>query len=416
MMSLWKETFHDDDKYIEMVFSNYFDMDNVAYVEDNGEIVSALLGVPYKFCCRQHEIEGLYLCGLATKSEYRRHGIMDNLLHEINERARNRYAFTFLIPADASLSRYYHDRGYENAMFNVLERYTSIHDFIKDYSVILSREDERVSKLKTKYCDTMRVEKLDSSDKNTVEKLSEFIVNSEHSTPYLCLSHSLKDLAAVIEDNTISGGKIFYTVNRDDSITGVAFVTSDCAGVTVKKIFHSDKCTYFRLLDAIKKEYPDLSMTVVRYPEEVDRKVIWSKNYKTRNLGGPSSDTYGEASGVYDVSSSAEMYGMIRFLRVSEILKFLTNVSADSKYSILVKPENEEKEWLFCRANGSDFSCEEMTEIAARVVMDKARPKSTVLTVTDLEKIICRRMEGNSLILEAFGIPRLPINMCLLLD
>ena len=67
MVELWKNTFHDSDDYVNMIFNSYFDMDLVAYHEVGGKVVAALLGVPYNFAAND-----------ATDSEYVKHnGIVD---------------------------------------------------------------------------------------------------------------------------------------------------------------------------------------------------------------------------------------------------------------------------------------------------------------------------------------------------
>lgn len=49
MMKLWKETFHDSDNYISLVFDTYFFPEFVAYRECNGRLLSAMLAIPYDF-------------------------------------------------------------------------------------------------------------------------------------------------------------------------------------------------------------------------------------------------------------------------------------------------------------------------------------------------------------------------------
>ncbi len=174
MMKLWKDTFQDSDTYISMVFDNYFSYELVEYEERDGEVVAAMIAIPYDFvlgglfagksynkflpdddclgnrrcvyCCPDCErvqkrcvefsesesnpetthfenenseigiLSGLYLCGLATKPEYRGSGIMSRLIERINERAAALgYAFTFLIPASRELRNYYSSRGYINS-------------------------------------------------------------------------------------------------------------------------------------------------------------------------------------------------------------------------------------------------------------------------------------------------------------
>ena len=43
MKSLWRDTFHDSDAYINLVFDNYFNPDLLEYEEMNGDVVAGLL-------------------------------------------------------------------------------------------------------------------------------------------------------------------------------------------------------------------------------------------------------------------------------------------------------------------------------------------------------------------------------------
>ena len=157
MMKLWKNTFHDSDDYISLVFDTYFTPDFVAYREENGNVISAMLSVPYTFalsdnfvdkdCCdpmitispkynnrtnsgvpgsddESNLVKGLYLCGLMTSPSHRGAGIMGELIEEMNLRAmRMGFAFTFLIPSSDGLRRYYVKHGYFNASFRRVNRY-----------------------------------------------------------------------------------------------------------------------------------------------------------------------------------------------------------------------------------------------------------------------------------------------------
>ena len=49
MKELWKETFHDSDRYIDLVFDTYFTPENVYYQYDEDILIAALLMVPYDF-------------------------------------------------------------------------------------------------------------------------------------------------------------------------------------------------------------------------------------------------------------------------------------------------------------------------------------------------------------------------------
>ncbi|MDE6549158.1 MAG: GNAT family N-acetyltransferase [Muribaculaceae bacterium] len=120
MMELWKNTFHDSSRYIQLVFDAYFNPDNAFTVYDGDKLIAALLGVEYEFKgsngCSIYK--GMYLCGLATHPDYRRQGIMGKLMEEAEKSARDRgFVMTFLIPADAHLRDYYQKKGYRTTSF-----------------------------------------------------------------------------------------------------------------------------------------------------------------------------------------------------------------------------------------------------------------------------------------------------------
>ena len=62
LASLWKNTFHDSDEFISMLFDNYFNPELAEYEEVNGDVVSGLIGIPYNFGNADSNIKGLCLC------------------------------------------------------------------------------------------------------------------------------------------------------------------------------------------------------------------------------------------------------------------------------------------------------------------------------------------------------------------
>lgn len=124
MMELWKNTFHDSNYYINLVFDTYFSLGNAFTVYDGKKLIAALLGVEYEFQVPDERggvknFKGLYLCGLATHPDYRRKGIMGRLMEDVEKRAKARgYIITFLIPADSHLREYYRKKGYLTSSYN----------------------------------------------------------------------------------------------------------------------------------------------------------------------------------------------------------------------------------------------------------------------------------------------------------
>lgn len=422
MMKLWKDIFHDTDAYISLVFNNYFNSELIEYYEENGRIISALLGVPYEFGCGENKLRGLYLCGLATDEEFRNKGIMNSLIEKINHRAQEKgYSFTFLIPSSDALINYYSVKGYVNAMYRVEDCYTQVHNFEKDYMSILCREDDRVRRLKEKYYHSLTAEIFDDQKSEIRDEIISYIKNAEDSvSTYLCLRHSEKDIDTVINENIISGGKIIVSHSTDGKLTGVAFISIDYRKrVVISKVYYDDNCSLYKILDFVKNTYPDSPISVFCYPEETDRRVLWTKVYGAANPdGGNLEGAYGISERVYDVSRHARPYGMIRILDVHEILKFLANYRNDVKFSILVKEGVEGEKALKCVVNEGKINCETIdTEKIDRSTTRKADGMSvTTLKKKELMELLFRKKDSSNLIMEAFGIPRLPVNMCLLLD
>lgn len=418
MIKLWKDTFHDSDAYISLVFDNYFDLDLVEYNEENGKLVSALLGIPYEFSNGKGKLKGLYLCGLATEHEYRNRGIMNALLDRINDRATDMgFAFSFLIPANKGLINYYSLRRYQTAIYRVEDRYTALHDFEKDYKSSLLCEDERIRTLKSNLYDNLKVERLEITDREKVEKVKELISKCETNvSAYTTLLHSQKDLDNIIKENNLSGGKIFICYNKDNQFTGCAFISVDeRKRIHVLKVYYEDRATLYRILQYIKDVYEDSPISLYGYPEEIDRRVLWEKVYGASNPdGGQLGDAYGVAERVYDVASHAMPYGMIRILNFREILKFIANDRSDLKFSILVKGVCKEERILKCDVRDGEALFREIDEEELNHV--RCNTNVTILKERELLEILFRKKGSSNLIQEAFGIPRLPVNIALLLD
>lgn len=418
MMKLWKDTFHDSDAYVNLIFNNYFNPEYIEYYEENGKLISALLGIPYDFRKGKNVIRGLYLCGLATLNEYRHHGIMTRLLNSINERAKSMgFAFTFLIPATDMLRNFYMKEGYENAIYNVEDRYTDVHDFDTDYRLILEKEDPRVCAIKMKYYENLKVDAISSAEDSLLDAAASYIEsfeNSDHS--YTQLIHSKKDCICVIKENLISGGNVLVCRNNDGKISGVLFATFDeRRRIIIPKIYHDDNCSYFKLLNKIKRVYSDLSMSVICFPEETERRVLWSMAYGAANPDGVPGGAYGVAERVFDVNQHARPYGMVRMLNISEILKFLADDRKECKYSILVKEENGGEFSQIFRVSNGKVETEEIATNLLEIQQNTDRAL-TILSKRNLAKIFFRKKDTNSMIMEALGIPRLGLNMALLLD
>lgn len=402
-----------------MVFDNYFNSELVEFQEFKGEIVSALLAIPYDFGRGNKCLKGVYLCGLSTDESFRHRGLMNELLEKINRKAMNMgYAFSFLIPADEELINYYSRHGYVNAMYRVEDRYTSIHDFRNDYKNCIEKEDKLVRDLKVKKFDTMLTKSLDFDDNNMIEKIKNYVFNYEHKVrPYYTLFHSRKDIEICLHENKISHGDTVISIDVSGSISGVAFMyVDDKRRVVVPKVYHDDACSFFSILNYIKKKYPDYPISVFAYPEETERRGLIIDAYMAANPDGENLGSVPAlAERVYDVSRHAKPYGMVRVLDNCEILKFLAESRVDAKFSILVKEGTDDGKATVFDVDSGNVSCRklEKKEDILRIAGDN---RYCVLSQKEMMEVIFRKKESSNVIMEAFGIPRLILNMSMLLD
>lgn len=246
LSKLWKDTFHDNDDYISLVFNNYYDPRFSEYEETGGEVVAGLVGIPYEFGNAEKRIRALYLCGLATRQQYRSRGIMTRLLARVNEKAREAgFAFTFLIPSDDGLRKYYHDREYVNAFYRVIDNYTSLHDFNREYESILLEQKEKVAELKRRYYSSLKTSVFDhmAEDSESIrEGIRALIRGIEDRQQDLQIIHSDRDIRLLISENVIDKGKIHYVCNQSGTITAAAFTTYSDNSRQYHKTFLHGSC------------------------------------------------------------------------------------------------------------------------------------------------------------------------------
>lgn len=411
MRKLWKETFKDSDRYLDIVFDGNFDPELTEYVVENGKIVSMMTGVPYVFTSRGEKLKGLYLCGLATTPSLRGKGMMTELLKRMETKARNMgFSFLFLIPATPELRIYYGARGFTNAFYNVESRYTSIHDFNKEIENIIEGE-ERLDDAKKQMIMSINVEKLDPSDEKECENVSTYINTKEMGeNRFLGIVHSKTDINKVIIDNSISGGEIYYTKNTSGNITGIAFIIPySKESIKVQKIYSNDTINSLKLLSKIKEIYAEKSLIITQYPEESTRKVIWSEVYGAPNPDGiPGAGAYGIAERVYDVSHHSIPFGMAKILDETKILQYVSRRDKNNSFSVILD-------------NGAEVCLKYVGKNGFITKSSIPRESSEcqthgVFSLKDLSEILFRKVDSSRLILEAFGLPRLGLNMALMLE
>lgn len=436
MMNLWKDTFHDSEEYVRLVFDEYFDPEYVEYEERDGRIIACLMAIPYTFGTNNYTINSVYLCGLSTYYKNRGEGIMTHIIQKIEKKMRQKgYTFMFLIPANSGLRRYYKDRGFINGFYRSALHYTSLHDFKRDFHSSISLEENALSEVKKHYFDGLTIEiidRLEALEEGTVkEGITDFILECERQQKGLTLFQSSQQIKVFLKETILSGGKLVICRNHDEEYAAVGLYSISENEIKENGRFAMNYGSLCKMREGVLLTGDGKNLTVYQYGYEKNsgKESVWNPMYSSvfpqaEQIGG-----VGTMERVYNPNSHSEVYGMIRILSISEILKFLSNWRRDLKYSILVRQENDGKIVGFTSKNGqitqtdiefegidNDENREENNNKKIVYIKDHQGKERMVLTERDLGEILFRRPGGDRIIEEAFDLPAMNGRISLLLD
>lgn len=413
LSSLWREVFNASEDKISLILNSYLDLSLTEVEEVDGEIVAAVMGIPYDFGNNDNHIRALQLVGPATKPQFRSRGIMTRLLAKINDKARREgFVFTFILPHEEGLRKYFKDRDFVNGFYRVVDNYTSLHDFDNEYESILMEQKEKVADLKRNLFRTLKVGVYDMADADAQqvrENIRTLIHNIEASQQDLQIIHSDHDIDAALEYNMLVGGQIYYVCNSS-GISAVAFCTFADDAVCVDKLFASDLASKCKVLSLIKKSNPTRGIHHFIPSIEMDRAALWMRTYGSFMKSAPQNGNVSITERVYSLAAHAKVHGMVRILDFTEILKFQANCRRDLKYSILVKGESSGEIEQISARDGV---------VKVKIISSEAETpdiRTHVMTKRDIGEILFRRRDTDNLITEAFGIPSINGAISLLID
>lgn len=116
IVSLWRESFGDNENDIRFFLDRNYKSDNTLVVEYNGKIVSMLFLLEGKLRINDFDYPSYYLYAACTDVSFRGKGLMFKLLSEAAVVARKRKKdFICLKPAEESLYTFYERNGYVTA-------------------------------------------------------------------------------------------------------------------------------------------------------------------------------------------------------------------------------------------------------------------------------------------------------------
>lgn len=194
--ALWKLCFDDSEEFTELYFNLRYDPRINVAMQSGEDVIAAMQLLPYPMTFGGTEIGTAYISGACTHPDYRRRGVMRQLLGEAFARMQHDgVALATLIPANAHLFDYYARSGF-SPVFRC--RRVPFHATIPD------KTDE-----------TFR--QLDPSDKREAAEAYACLDRKLHERPY-CVQHTAKDFDVILADLKLGEGKIYTLGSPIDTL------------------------------------------------------------------------------------------------------------------------------------------------------------------------------------------------------
>ena len=425
LLGLWEKTTHNSKDFISILFDYYFDVNYVEYKEFDGKIISALCGIPYSFGYGDKTLKGLYLISLSSEEGFRKKGILSELLNNINARLQNEFDFTFLIPQTELLADYFATQEYYHSFYILEERFTPLHNFKNDYILSLTDSDERIRNLKIALTDAISVYNCNNDPFFNKENVIKFIQTIEKKgSSAVCLSHTRKDLDFLLQYDSLNFLETFIAYDSDETITGIAFIQKeDIKRLKVVAFYVTDTCTYYSLLDYIKRQYPDYSLSVITSEIKYQTHALIQQTYASSNAQGSDLDnTFSTVEIPFNFNKLLQPMGMARILRYDKIIEYLAVTRSDVNFKLHIR------DFYFLPQENQLFSDTEVKESAGAYIFIVKNGNLTIqpysnflndrsiisLSKKEFSELLLRKNDSSNLIMEAFGIPRLNLQMRLL--
>lgn len=418
LFGLWEKTTHNSKEMLSVLFDYYFDINYIEYKELEGKVVCALCGFPFLFGYGKHPLKGLYIISLTTEEGFRKKGILADLLNTFNERMKEEFDFTFLVPPTALMADYYGTQGYFSSFFILEERFTPLHNFKKDYLLSLNESDERIRELKKELFTEIKVTD-NSQNEFTNADIIKFIREIENkSTSSINLCHTEKDLEYILEKNSIKNPDYFIAYDSDHIISGVGFCRKeDLKRIRVLATYVSDSCSYYALLDFIKNRFLDHSISVNTSDPKYQMHSIIQQTYASENpIGGDLDNTFSTIEIPFNLNKLLQSMGMVRLLNFKRLMEYIAEIRSDADFKLYIRDLNPSFENQNIEVNNETPVFIVKNGRCILEYNDRIKNESNILnlTIKEVSELLLRKNDSSNLIMEAFGIPRLNLQMRLL--
>lgn len=405
IMALWHKIFGDSHDYISMLFDAYFEKAYIdGYMDKDGNLISCMMAIPYTIACSNFKLylnnnskndylnflRSGYLCGLATDENYRKQGIMSEMIRKCNiSLFRNNNVLSFLIPSNDNTRRYYKKFGYVDVLFNYEYRYKSNNsnynvDDLRDKNIITLNYNYiiglnyKIYRLKTDYVKILQVDlkSLINRSNNIYEykEIKSSILKSEKLSvvfqeyyssfeelrqliPGAIIFHTYKDFITILTENLINDGEVLLLKDTENKPLGMIFCSKYIQDeVVVQLLISKSEEIDNILLETLKFILPASTQIRVRCIPRCDvrHENIIGVPSVTRTKPDTCSETKNCEVKIRPAENpSLKPYAMAKILNVAEVLKFVSVVYPASEFSILIKEDEfEENRGLFMVKEG----------------------------------------------------------------
>ncbi|HIZ27028.1 MAG TPA: GNAT family N-acetyltransferase [Candidatus Barnesiella merdipullorum] len=238
--ALWQLCFHDDERFVDLLFDHLYRDENALCFEEHGVLTTALQMLPYRLTYGSSVLGVSYISGAATRPEYRNRGLMSRLLKQSFEVMRSRgIPLSVLIPAEPWLYGYYATKGYAPVFFRRECDFTAVHRFEgAGYRRVNLSHDE----------------------------LYRFF-DAQMRRRSCCLLHEPDDFEVICGDNRLDGGEVVALANEVGELSALAFVVPHDDRTVVKELLAVSDEAHDAALHEAMRLFPGVPLTVMAPPE-----------------------------------------------------------------------------------------------------------------------------------------------------
>lgn len=241
---LWKLCFNDSDAFIDLYFRmRYSDRIN-SYTEQDGKVVAAFQRVPYWMKLFNRVLPVAYISGACTHPDYRKRGIMRNLLADAHRLMFSEGVMaSILIPANKGLETYYNRSGYVSRLQREVLLLTLDNLQLVNVASGLVFRDVSLSD-------------------DLPEEVFPFFSRELDACSAVVL-HTSEDFKVILADLQLAGGQL-WTVYNGESLVGLALCLKERDRLCVKEILCADGETKAALLLFLLHQYEVEQIECVR--------------------------------------------------------------------------------------------------------------------------------------------------------